>query len=97
MLACILTCIVLTALEIAFWMVDALHPYTFLGFQVFKATFWLVYFPLDIASTVMVRVIASQLIWGFWWILQTVFLSLGLTATLSAFIYGAWVAHTYKD
>ena len=87
----------LTALEISFWMVDALHPYTFLGFQVFKAGFWLVFFPVGIATTVMTRVIASGLIWEFWWILQTAFLSLGFTATIAALIYGAWVAHTYKD
>lgn len=89
-------CILLTAAEVGLWFVRALHPWTFLGIQVFKTIFWLLYFAVGIATTVASRVIDSDLIWPFWKLWQAASLSVAFAATIAAFIYAIVVAHRYR-
>jgi hypothetical protein len=89
-------CILLTAAEIGLWFVRALHPWTFLGIQVFKSIFWVLYFAVGIATTVEQRVIDSSLIWPFWRLWQAASLAAALATTLAALIYGSVVAHRYR-
>lgn len=77
-------------------MVDALHPWTYLAFQVFKLAFWMIYFPMGIVTTVIARVLVSGLIWSFWWIFQVSFLSGALAGAIASFSYGVWVACTFR-
>lgn len=95
-IAFVFICILLTAAEIGLWFVRALHPWTFLGIQVFKSTFWILYFAVGIATTVVQRVIDSSLIWPFWKLWQAAGMSAALAVTIAALIYGAVVAHKYR-
>jgi hypothetical protein len=76
--------------------VRALHPWTFLGIQVFKSIFWVLYFAIGIATTVVQRVIDSDLIWPFWRLWQAAGMAASLAVTLVALIYGSVVAHRYR-
>jgi hypothetical protein len=89
-------CILLTAAEVGLWFVRALHPWTFLGLQVFKSIFWVLYFSVGIATTVEQRVIDSSLIWPFWKLWQAASLAAALAVTLAALIYASVVAHRYR-
>lgn len=89
-------CILLTSAEVGLWFVRALHPWTFLGIQVFKTTFWLLYFSVGIATTVVRKVIESNLIWPFWRIWQAAGMSLAFIVTIAALIYGSVIAHRYR-
>jgi hypothetical protein len=89
-------CILLTAAEVGLWFVRALHPWTFLGIQVFKSIFWVLYFAVGIATTVEERVIDSGIIWPFWRLWQAASLAAAFAVTLAALIYGSVVAHRYR-
>lgn len=89
-------CILLTAAEIGLWFVRALHPWTFLGMQIFKTTFWALYFAVGIATTVVQRVIESNIIWTPWMYWQAVGLSLAFVTSVGALVYGAAVMHRYR-
>jgi len=95
-LAFVFICILLTAAEVGLWFVRALHPWTFLGLQIFKSTFWILYFAIGIATTVVQRVIDSSLIWPFWKLWQAAGMSASLAITLAALIYGSVVVHKYR-
>lgn len=95
-LAFMFICILLTAAEIGLWYVRALHPWTFLGIQVFKSTFWLLYFCVGMATTVAQRVVESDLVWTIWKIWQAVGMSLAFVVTIAALVYGAVVVHRYR-
>lgn len=89
-------CILLTAAEIGLSFAHALHPWTFLGTQIFKSTFWLIYFAAGMATTVAQRVIDSDLVWTAWRYWQAVGISLAFAVTIAALIYGAVVVHKYR-
>jgi hypothetical protein len=78
------------------WFVRALHPWTFLGIQIFKSTFWILYFAIGIATTVVQRVIDSSLIWPLWKLWQAAGMSASLAVTLAALIYSSVVVHKYR-
>lgn len=88
--------ILLTAGEIGLSFAHALHPWTFLGIQVFKSTFWIIYFAVGIITTVAQRGIESNLIWTAWQIWQAVGISLALVIILAALVYGSVVVHKYR-
>lgn len=89
-------CILLTAMEIGLWFVRALHPWTFLGVQIFKTTFWSLYCAVGLATTVAQRVIEHDLIWTIWRWWQVVGLILALGVAVGGLIYGAVVMHRYR-
>ncbi|KAM0714965.1 hypothetical protein Q7P37_009430 [Cladosporium fusiforme] len=95
-LAFMFICILLTAAEIGLSFVHALHPWTFLGSQIFKSTFWTIYFAVGIVTTVAQRIIDSGIIWGVWQIWQTVGLVLTFVVTIAALVYGAVVVHRHR-
>jgi hypothetical protein len=95
-LAFVFICILLTAAEIGLWFVRALHPWTYLGIQIFKSTFWVLYFAIGIATTVVQRVIDSSLIWSIWKYWQAAGMSASLAITIAALIYGSVVVHRYR-
>lgn len=95
-LAFVFICILLTAAEIGLWFVRALHPWTFLGIQIFKSTFWILYFAIGIATTVAQRVIDSDLIWTIWKYWQAAGMAASLAITIAALIYGSVVVHKYR-
>lgn len=95
-LAFMFICILLTAAEIGLSFTHALHPWTFLGIQIFKSTFWTIYFAVGMATTVAQRVIESNLIWTPWKYWQAVGMSFAFAVTIAALIYGAVVVHRYR-
>lgn len=95
-LAFVFICILLTAAEIGLWFVRALHPWTYLGLQIFKSTFWILYFIIGIATTVVQRVIDSSLIWSIWKYWQAAGMAASLAITIAALIYGSVVVHRYR-
>lgn len=85
-----------TAGEIAFWFSRCLHPWTYLGIQIFKTLFWLIYIAAAMALTVARRAMESDILWTVWRYWQAVGTSLSFLATLGALIYASVVVHRYR-
>lgn len=83
-------------LETALWFARALHPWTFLGLQTVKTSFWALYLILAVATMATKPVLKYEELWALWKIWLMVGIALNLVCCVGALVYGAVVLRKWR-